>query len=53
MLGIAAAVLGLVQTYEGPSDLVTKILFPIVSILLTVWVLVMGILMWRKTTAPT
>ena len=53
VLGVAAAVLGLVQTYEGPSDLVTNILFPIVSILLTVWVLVMGILMWRKSAAAT
>ena len=50
-LGVAAAVLGLVQTYEGPSDLLTNILFPVVSIFLTVWVFVIGVLMWRRATA--
>ena len=51
VLGTAGAVIGLVHAYQGPSDLLTNVLFPIVSILLTVWVLVMGVLMWRKTSA--
>ena len=51
VVGIVAAVLGLIQAYEGPSTLVTNVLFPIASILLTVWVLVMGILMWRRAGA--
>ncbi len=51
VLGIAAALIGLVQAYNGPSTLVTNVLFPIVSILLTVWVLVIGVLMWRKAGA--
>ena len=46
--GIGSALVGLVQLYNGPSFLVTNVLFTIFSILLTVWVFVMGILMWRK-----
>ena len=51
VVGIAAALIGLVQAYNGPSDLLTNVLFPIASILLTVWVLVIGVLMWRKASA--
>ena len=51
VVGIAAALIGLVQAYNGPSTLVTNVLFPIVSILLTVWALVIGVLMWRKAGA--
>jgi len=51
VLGIGAAVLGLVQAYQGPSNVVTNILFPIFSITITLWVLVMGVLMWRKASA--
>ena len=50
-LGIAAAVIGVIQAFDGPSDTLTNVLFPIVSVLLTVWVLVLGVLMWRKTSA--
>jgi uncharacterized membrane protein len=51
VLGIAGAVIGLVQAYEGPSDTLTNVIFPIVSILLTVWVLIIGAFMWKKTSA--
>lgn len=48
ILGGGSAVLGLVQAYQGPSDVVTNILFAVFSILITVWVLVIGVFMWRK-----
>ena len=51
VVGIAVALIGLVQAYNGPSDLVTTILFPITAILFTVWVLVVGVLMWRRAGA--
>jgi len=46
--GIGAALVGLVQATRGPSVLVTNVLFPIVSLIATVWVLIMGVLLWRK-----
>ena len=51
VLGIVAALIGLVQAYNGPSTLLTNQLFPIASVLLTVWVLVMGVLLWRRAGA--
>lgn len=50
-LGIASALLGFVQAYQGPSVLVTNILFPLLSILETIWTLVIGVLLWRRVTA--
>ena len=49
--GIAGMAIGLTQAYEGPSETLTTILFPIVSVLLTLWVLVMGVFMWKKSSA--
>jgi hypothetical protein len=51
VVGIAAALIGLVQTYNAPSDLVATILFPITAILFTVRVLVVDALMWRRAGA--
>ena len=51
VLGIAGAGIGMVQAFDGPSEPMTNIIFPIVSILLTVWTLVMGVFMWKKTSA--
>jgi hypothetical protein len=48
LAGIGSALIGLNQAYKGPSTLVTNVLFPIFSIIITIWVLVMGILLWRK-----
>lgn len=49
LAGIGSALIGLNQAYKGPSVLVTNVLFPIFSIIITIWVLVMGVLLWRKT----
>ncbi len=49
--GIAGMTIGIVQAYEGPSDTLTNVLFPIVSVLLTVWVFAMGLFMWKKASA--
>ncbi|MBI4337165.1 MAG: DUF4386 family protein [Chloroflexi bacterium] len=46
--GVGAALVGLVQYYNGPSAMVTNVLFPVFSVILTVWLLVMGALMWLK-----
>ena len=51
VLGVGAAVLGLIQAYQGLSETVSTILFPIVATLISLWILVMGVLLWRKTGA--
>lgn len=48
VLGVASLVVGVVQAYSGLSVLVTSMLFPSFSSFLTLWMLVMGILTWRK-----
>lgn len=52
VLGIASFIVGIVQAYVGLSVVGTNYLFSGFASLLTVWVLVMGILMWRKARAP-
>ena len=51
LASIGSALIGLNQAYRGPSTLVTNVLFPIFSIIITIWVLVMGVLLWRKASA--
>lgn len=51
VLAVASLVVGAVQAYSGLSVLVTNILFASFSSFLTLWMLVMGILTWRKTGA--
>lgn len=48
LASIGSALIGLNLAYRGPSTLVGNVLFPIFSIIITLWVLVMGILLWRK-----
>ncbi len=50
--GVGETVVGIVQLYNGPSVLMTNLLFPVFAVLITVWVFIMGILMWRKASAP-
>ena len=50
LLGIALTAIGLAQAYNGPSHNL-DLLFGIFSVAVTVWLFVMGILMWRKATA--
>lgn len=47
--GLASIPPGFIQAYNGPSVLVTNILFPIFSSIATVWGLLMGIHLWRKS----
>ncbi len=48
VVGIGAAVLGVIHSHEGASMVLSNIYFGVVSILLTIWVLVLGVLMgWR------
>jgi hypothetical protein len=46
--GAGAFVVGIVQTLAGPDFRATEIFFVLFSMLSTLWVLVMGVLMWRK-----
>lgn len=48
LAGIGSALIGLRLAYRGPSVFVVNILFPIFSIIITIWVLVMGVLLWLK-----
>ena len=48
LASVGSALIGLNQAYNGPSVLVTNILFPIFSIIITIWVFVMGVLLWRR-----
>lgn len=50
VLGVAATLVGLDLAYRGPSQLVQNVIFPIVSILQTFWILVIGVLLWRRAT---
>ena len=50
-LGVVALGVGFYQAYDGLSVAVTTYAFSITATLLTVWVLVMAILMGRKTMA--
>ena len=46
--GAGAFVVGVAQTLGGPDLRSTEIFFVLFSVLSTVWVLIMGVLMWRK-----
>ncbi|MBI4200639.1 MAG: DUF4386 family protein [Chloroflexi bacterium] len=48
VLGVATVIVGILQGLGGPSKTVTNVLFPIVSILTTLWGLVLGIWITRK-----
>ncbi len=51
ILSVASFVVGLVQTYTGLSVLVTNMLFASFSSLLTLWLLIMNIRIWRSVKA--
>jgi len=48
LAGFGSALIGLNQAYRGASLVVTNVLFPVFSLILTLWVFVMGVLLWRK-----
>jgi len=47
--GLGSSLIGLHIGYRVPSPLVVNILFPIFSILLTAWIFIMGVLLWRRS----
>jgi hypothetical protein len=49
--GVVSAVIGAVEFMQGPSVFWSNILFTLVALIATLWVLAMGVLMWRKGTA--
>lgn len=46
--GLGASLVGLVQAFVGTSQITFLILFPACAALLSIWLLVMGVLMWRR-----
>jgi hypothetical protein len=49
VLGAAAVLIGFVQAYQEPSVLVSVVLPASVSLGGTIWVLALGVLLWRRT----
>jgi hypothetical protein len=49
--GSAGLVIGLFHSFDGPSILVSNVLFSIVAVVLIVWMVLMAAVMWRKTAA--
>jgi hypothetical protein len=49
--GAGAFIVGVAQTLNGPELRATEVFFVLFSILSTVWVLMMGVFMWRKAHA--
>jgi hypothetical protein len=50
-LGVAATLIGVAIAYQGPSVLVSVVLFTSVSLAVTMWLLVLGVLLWRRAAA--
>ena len=48
LAGLGAVLVGLAQALTGPSHLVTTVLVGIFAFLLTGWVMVIGVLLWRR-----
>lgn len=51
--GALGFVTAIIQAFNGLSTLTTLIFFPIASVMFTLWLLYMGVLLWRKTVPPT
>ena len=49
VLSMASILLGFVQAFNGLSDLVTAMLFPLAASLLNIWVIIIGVLMLRRS----
>lgn len=49
VLGVAATLIGVVLAYQGPSVLVSVVLFTSVSLAITIWLFALGVLLWRRT----
>jgi hypothetical protein len=56
-VALAAGALGfvtaIIQAFNGLSTVTTLFLFPIASVVFTLWLLYVGVLLWRKTVPPT
>lgn len=50
--GTVGLVAGSIIFFDGFSSLTIEVLFPIASLLFTVWIGVMGFLLWQKASAP-
>ncbi len=49
IFGSLSLVAGVIQTFAGPKDLTAFVLFPIASIAITLWLIYLGVLMWRRS----
>ena len=50
--GLGAALVALGQALTGPSYLMTNVLVGIFAFILTTWVMVMGVFLWRQGSSP-
>ena len=44
---------GVIQLFSGPGTLTAFVLFPIASIVITLWIIYLGVLMARQASAVT
>jgi hypothetical protein len=51
--GALGFVTAIIQAFNGLSTFTTLIMFPVASVIFTLWLLYMGVLLWRKTVPPT
>lgn len=53
LAGVLSAVVGVIQLFSGPGTLTAFVLFPIASIVITLWIIYLGVLMARQASAVT
>jgi len=50
---LGSLLVGVAQSFSGLSVLMTDILFPLFSLILTLWLVIIGFLLWRKARTTT
>ena len=53
LAALGSLVVGVIQSFSGLAVLTTNILFPLFSLILTVWLVIIGFLLWRKASTTT
>jgi hypothetical protein len=51
IFGLLSLVSGVIQVFAGIAPLTAYVLFPIGSVVVTLWIIYLGVLMWRKSAA--
>ncbi len=53
IFGLVNLAAGVIQSFAGPKDLTAFVMFPIGSIVITLWIIYLGVLMWRRSAEVT